>query len=156
MEIQSKSSIQHTNTKSLFFPKNSLCNVVSVCVYLPNGTGYQWVTGWSSGLTLRSRSTHLGSQSRLLTDCGVARVELGFLPQFTHLQDKSYSELPHRDVSNLKDSKTSNRMYTCTTSFYSLSFCRENTARHKTATAVLTHLRYHFHYQPSSLFPPYF
>lgn len=106
----------------------------------------QWVTS-------RSRSTYLGSHPHSHTDCSTARLELGFLPQFTHLQEKSYSELLHRDVSHLKVSKTSNKMCICTISFYSFSFRRENTARHRTASSVLTQLTRHFHYQPSSLFP---
>lgn len=100
-----------------FSPLKIVLARFSASVYLPNDPGYPGGTGWSSGLTLRSGSTHLGSHPRSLTDCRKAWPELGFLPQFTHLQNKSYSELPHRYVSNLKVSRSSSIAYIFPTSF---------------------------------------
>lgn len=74
-----------------------------------------------------------------------------------HLQDKSCSELPQRDVSNLQVSKTSRKSCICTTAAYSFSFCRENTAKCQAVSTVLTQVMHHFQgTQQSSLSLPYF
>lgn len=74
-----------------------------------------------------------------------------------HLQDKSCSELPQRDVSNLQVSQAGRKSCICNTASYSFSFCRENTAKCQIASTVLTQVTHHFQgNQQSSLRLPYF
>lgn len=117
MEIPSKLRIQHANKKLFFPPKNRENELFPMD--FPNGPAPREsrddAGGWLQGQDPHTRVPILAPWRWQGSS---------WMPQFTCLGDQSCSELSHRDVSTPKVSKTSNKIYICT-SFYSFGCQRD-------------------------------